>query len=95
MLEIWYAALPSCLLPSLFKTWPWGPKLPRGRASWVVRRPSSTTGPNDISVTARPSALIFDMLHHLEDLYQDCSNGGFGDQNGSAAGVWGPKMKYT
>ena len=35
MLEIWYVALPSGPLPSLFKWWPQGPKWPWGRGSWV------------------------------------------------------------
>ena len=35
---MWYVALPSGPLPSLFKWWPWAPKWPCGRGSWVQKR---------------------------------------------------------
>ena len=58
----------------------------------VVRRASSTIASNDISSeTAKPRALIFGMLHCLVDLYQVCSNGGPGLQNGPTAGGLGFK----
>ena len=41
---------------------------------------------NISSETIRPRALIFGMQHCLVDLYQVCSNGGPGVQNGPAAG---------
>ena len=53
-----------------------------------VRRPSSVVRRqqfdlNDISSeTAGPRALIFGILHCLEDFYQICSNGGPGVRNG-------------
>ena len=40
-----------------------------------------------LSEITRPRALIFDMLHHLVDLYQVCSNYAPGIKNDPAPGV--------
>ena len=70
------------------------------RESSVVRRPSSvvrrqqllqTTSPPKL--LSQPRALIFGMQHCLVDLYQVCSNGGPGVQNGPGAGGLGFKNK--
>ena len=42
---------------------------------------------NFLSETTRHSALIFDMKHHLVDLYQGCSNYAPGVKNRPAPGV--------
>ena len=39
-----------------------------------------------MSGTTRPDALIFGISHHLEDLYQVCSNNTPGARNGPALG---------
>ena len=61
------------------------------RASSVVRRQQFALN-NISSETIRPRALIFGM-HCLVDLYQVCSNGGPGVQNGPAAGGLGFKIE--
>ena len=40
-----------------------------------------------LSETTRPRALIFDMKHHLVNLYQVCSNYGPGAKNDHSPGI--------
>ena len=55
-----------------------------------MRRPSATIWFKDISSeTTRTRALTFGMEYCLVDLYQVCSNGGHGIQNGLVAGDFG------
>ena len=60
------------------------------RVTCVVRHQQFALN-NISSETSRPRALIFGMEHCLVDLYQICSNGGPGVQNGPVTGGLGFK----
>ena len=62
------------------------------RPSPVMRRQQFALN-NIFSETTRPRLLIFGKKHCLEDLYQICSNGGPGDQNGPGAEDLGNENK--
>ena len=68
--DIWYVASPKGCLPRLFKLCPPGPKRPRPRDYQFFIEKSLKI----FSDTVRPRAQIFCMMHHLMDVYQDCSN---------------------
>ena len=50
---------------------------------------STIASTNISSETTRPRALLFGLKHCVVDLYQVCSDGGLGVQNGSAVGGGG------